>query len=112
VNCPHGVGDEENCHERACVQNVFDHVRRGGAFGVMRLVCDTCGHGVGCRRLKRDGGGLSARTIREFNARHRGHETHWKMIDVDSKLELLGGGPPPVLVDSDEEIDALVKSDS
>lgn len=101
MTCPHGVPFEVDCYRRPCVQDTFAHGKQ--SIAIRRLRCDTCGHGVGMREgrhtRKR---GLSGRTILDFNAKHAGCETYWKAVDVDTGLELLGKGPPPIEFDSDE----------
>jgi hypothetical protein len=100
MNCPHGRTSEEFCDERGCRENVFEH--RGASVRVVRLYCDSCGTGTGVRGDgRRYGSGLSARTLRQWRAAHppETHETHWKMIEVGSGLEILGGGAPPVVVE-------------
>lgn len=104
MNCPHGRAWTEPCHERACVQQVFEPLRPGPVVWVVKLQCDLCGRGVGKRlRADRARTGLSARTIREFQHEHAGHTLYWKMIEVDTGREVLGAGQVPVRVDSDEK---------
>jgi hypothetical protein len=102
MNCPHGRTDEQFCDTRHCRQNVFEHPS-GRMVRVVRLLCDTCGFGMGTRSRGGYGSGMSARTIREFTAAHGAHDTHWKLVDVDSGLETLGGGALPIAFDNDEE---------
>lgn len=104
MNCPHGRADGERCDERGCAQRVFAHARRPGNWGVKRLLCDSCGRGVGRRRLAPNGGGLCARTIRDFNAQHANHDCYFKLIEVDGGTVLWGRGLAPLEFDSDEEI--------
>jgi hypothetical protein len=102
MNCPHGRTSEEHCDESGCRENVFEDIR-GGRVRVVRLYCDSCGTGTGVRGDgRRCGSGLSARTLRQWRAAHppETHETHWKMIAIDTGLEILGGGAPPVLEDA------------
>jgi hypothetical protein len=102
MNCPHGCAFEEDCHRRPCVQDTFAHGRQ--SIAIRKLYCDTCGHGVAMRKNSRRRG-LNGRSILAFNEKHGPHtgcETYWKAVDVDTKAELLGRGPPPIEYDGDD----------
>jgi hypothetical protein len=96
MNCPHGRSTHAACSKTGCRETLFEHELGRGVVRVVKLFCRACDKGIGVRRGR--GYGLNARTLREWQLTHPAptHDTHWKLVAVDTGQEIFGRGAVPI----------------